>query len=168
MIDVFGYEKLRVNCIDISKTAIDLVKKHSSFDEKFVDAHKCDIVNEEIPFEPSTADFCLFLFVLSALSPSEHLQVLTKLGDQMKKGGVVYFRDYGRYDMAQLRFASRGNQKLADNFYVCKDKTRRYYFTIEEIEDMFNKIGFEKIENKYMYRMIENRKEEKRMYRVWI
>ena len=48
------------------------------------------------------------------------------------------------------------------------DKTRAYYFTLEEIEELFKKVGFEVIENKYHYRMIENRKEEKRMYRVWI
>ena len=57
---------------------------------------------------------------------------------------------------------------MGQNFYVCKDKTRRYYFSLEEIEGLFNQVGFEKIENRYMYRMIENRKEEKRMYRVWI
>lgn len=93
---------------------------------------------------------------------------MEKLSEQMKSGSVIYFRDYGRYDMAQLRFAKRGNQKLADNFYVRHDKTRAYYFTLEEIEDLFKKVGFEVIENKYHYRMVENRKEEKRMYRVWI
>ena len=86
----------------------------------------------------------------------------------MKPGGVVYFRDYGRYDLGQLRFASRGNQKLADNFYVCADKTRRYYFTLEELQEMFEKAGFEVIENRFHYRLIENRKEQKKMYRVWI
>lgn len=80
----------------------------------------------------------------------------------------MYFRDYGRYDMAQLRFAQRGKQKLADNFYVCADKTRRYYFTIEQIAELFGAVGFEVIENKYHYRLIENRKEEKKMHRVWI
>ena len=81
---MFSYKKLRVNCIDISKTAIALVKKHKSYDERFVDAHKCDIVNDPIPFPNSSADFSLFLFVLSALSPSEYLNVIKKLGDQMK------------------------------------------------------------------------------------
>lgn len=86
----------------------------------------------------------------------------------MKKGAVVYFRDYGRYDMAQLRFAKRGNQKLGENFYLRHDKTRAYYFTLEEVQELFESVGFTMLENRYCYRVIENRKEQKRMYRVWI
>jgi SAM-dependent methyltransferase len=115
----------------LSKTAINLVKNHQLYQEEHVNAIKADLVNDPIPFEENTADYCLFLFVLSAITPEKFPQVLAKLSAQIKKGGVVYFRDYGRYDMAQLRFAQRGKQKLADNFYVCADKTRRYYFTIE-------------------------------------
>ena len=126
------------------------------------------MVNDLIPFQKESAHFGLFMFVLSALSPEKFQIVVDKLGEQIKEGGVVYFRDYGRYDFAQLRFALRGNQKLADNFYVRHDKTRAYYFTLEEIREIFTKAGFEEIENKYCYRVIENRKLEKRMYRVWI
>ena len=168
LIEHLGYPRLRVNCCDLSKTAIALIKKHEKYNEEYVKAFQCDVVNDPIPFEANTADFCLFLFVLSGISPDKHLPVMQKLSDQMKSGGVIYFRDYGRYDMAQLRFAKRGNQKLADNFYVRHDKTRAYYFTLEEIEDLFKKVGFEVIENKYHYRMVENRKEQLRMYRVWI
>jgi hypothetical protein len=86
----------------------------------------------------------------------------------MKSGGILYFRDYGRYDLAQLRFATRKNQKLKDNFYMRSDKTRAYYFTIEEVQEIFEKAGFKQVENKYHYRMIENRKEKLKMNRVWI
>ena len=48
------------------------------------------------------------------------------------------------------------------------DKTRAYYFTIEEVEQLFGTAGFETIENKYFYRVIENRKKEIAMHRVWI
>ena len=39
------------------------------------------------------------------------------------------------------------------------DKTRAYYFILEEVAELFEKNGFKVIENKYFYRMIENRKE---------
>jgi len=48
------------------------------------------------------------------------------------------------------------------------DKTRAYYFTTEEVQAIFEKAGFKTVENEYHYRLIENRKDEKRMHRVWI
>ena len=77
----------------------------------------------------------------------------------MAPGENIYFRDYGRYDMAQLRFTKHGNQKLGDNFYFRFDKiwqnlTRAYYFTIEEVKHLFCSNGFEIIENKFTHRMV--------------
>ena len=59
-----------------------------------------------------------------------------------------------------------GNSKLKDNFYVRNDKTRAYYFLMEEVLDLFKE--FECVEKKYCYRVVENRKDSKTMHRVWI
>jgi len=79
LIETFGYEKLRVNCCDLSKTAINLVKNHQLYQEEHVNAIKADLVNDPIPFEENSADFCLFLFVLSAITPEKFPEVLAKL-----------------------------------------------------------------------------------------
>ena len=147
---------------------MNFVKANERFNPEHVNATACDLTTEEIPFVPNTADFGIFLFVMSAIAPENHRKVAEKLLNQFKPGGMLYFRDYGRYDLAQLRLAQRQKQKLKDNFYVRSDNTRAYYFTTEEVKEIFEGVGWKQVENEYHYRLIENRKDDKKMHRVWI
>lgn len=71
---------------------------------------------------PEAVDIASLIFVLSAIHPDKFLQAMCSVAGVLKPGGFLVFRDYGLYDMAQLRFG-RGN-KLAENFYVRQDGTR--------------------------------------------
>jgi methyltransferase-like protein 6 len=110
----------------------------------------------------------VLIFVLSAIAPEKHESVLTKIYDALSTGGILYFRDYAQYDMAQIRFAQKNKNKVSDNLYMRHDKTLAYYFDKEKIEELLKKIGFEIIDSNIIYRLIQNRKDNKNMHRLWL
>jgi tRNAThr (cytosine32-N3)-methyltransferase len=150
--------------VDYSKEAIDLIKNDPEFNNQRLNVFTWDITTQ-IPLHLSgSMDIILCIFVLSALHPASWEKVVDNIYDLLKPGGIVLFRDYGRYDLTQLRFKSQ--RWLDDNFYVRGDGTRVYFFTNEELDKMFNK--FDIIQNHADNRLLINRKKMLKMYRIWM
>lgn len=85
--------------------------------------------------EPSSVDIVVLVFVLSALHPYEWSRAVANIYKMLKPGGLVVLRDYGRYDLTQLRF--KGRRLLEENLYVRGDKTRVYFFELDELSLLF-------------------------------
>ncbi|KAJ3105017.1 Methyltransferase-like protein 2-A [Phlyctochytrium planicorne] len=138
-------KKLFVYAADFSKTAVDVVKSNPEYDETRCKAFVFDITSpappEEIP--PESLDICICIFVLSALHPSAWTNAAQNIFKLLKPGGLCVFRDYGRYDLTQLRF--KGGRLLESNFYIRGDGTQVYFFTQNDVNTIFS--DFEILQN---------------------
>ncbi|KAG5213743.1 hypothetical protein JEQ12_009529 [Ovis aries] len=116
-------------CCDFASGAVELVKSHASYRAAQCCAFVHDVCDHSLPypFPDGTLDVILLVFVLSSIHPDRMQSVINRLSKLLKPGGMLLFRDYGRYDKTQLRF-KRGHC-LSENFYVRGDGTRAYFFT---------------------------------------
>lgn len=113
-----------IHACDISPRAIEFVKLHPMYSESRINAFQTDIINEDIlkKIATETIDIISLIFVLSSIDPTDYRIVIRTLKSLLKPGGYVLFRDYGLYDMAQLRF--KPGHKISENFYMRQDGTR--------------------------------------------
>lgn len=120
--------------------------------------------DDEIPISGVNSVF--LVFTLSAIDPIYYSKILQKIGRCMKKGGKIYFKDYGRMDMVQLRYKS--DRCIKSNFYRRSDGTFTKFFVVDDLRKIVEENGFvvkDLLEDK---RLIINRKRKVEMYRVWI
>jgi len=130
-------EKLKVHACDYSKKAVQVMRESQLYDERYMRADVWDAAGtgeKALPpgLEKGSVDIVVMIFIFSALSPSQWKQACRNVWDVLKPGGIVLFRDYGRGDLAQVRF--KKGRYLEENFYVRGDGTRVYFFEKDELE----------------------------------
>ncbi|KAL2820565.1 S-adenosyl-L-methionine-dependent methyltransferase [Aspergillus cavernicola] len=194
-------EQLMVHACDFSKTAVKVIRESEQYDPKHITADVWDISAQ--PSEESdglppglaegSVDVVILIFIFSALSPDQWERSIRNIYRVLKPGGQVLFRDYGRGDLAQVRF--KKNRYLDENFYVRGDGTRVYFFDREELYEMWGGWTPEKglLESKISdaaaaetaqptakegafdirnlavdNRLVVNRQRKLKMYRCWI
>lgn len=157
-----------VYACDFSTRAVDFVKNNALYDPKKMKAFTCDITTQHVFSEipPQTLDIITMIFVMSAIHPDNFQEVANTLMKLLKPGGLLLFRDYGLYDMTQLRF--KPGNKIADNFYVRQDLTRTYFFSLDEVKTIFETAGFEILQNNFIARKTINKKENLNVQRWFL
>jgi tRNAThr (cytosine32-N3)-methyltransferase len=132
---------LRIHACDYSKTAIEVIRSNEAYDGEILRADVWDVAGtgeNALPprVEPQSVDVVVMIFIFSALQPTQWLQAVKNVYNVLKPGGIVLFRDYGRGDLAQVRF--KKGRYLEENFYIRGDGTRVYFFEQEELRDIWS------------------------------
>ncbi|KAK5092468.1 hypothetical protein LTR70_005429 [Exophiala xenobiotica] len=139
-------EGLRVWAVDFSKRAVETMREAEDYaaigegrDGRKGEMHAeiWDVAGDELPegMEEGMADVVIMIFIFSALSPKQWARAVRNVWRVLKPGGEVLFRDYGRGDLAQVRF--KAGRWMEENFYVRGDGTRVYFFEKEELEEIW-------------------------------
>ncbi|KAL9616382.1 MAG: hypothetical protein Q9160_008736 [Pyrenula sp. 1 TL-2023] len=134
-------EELEIWAADYSRKAVEVMEQGKR--EEFADDSQqakgtlhpvvWDVSSEELPsgLSEGSVDIILLIFIFSALSPSQWRAAVANIHRLLKPGGEVLFRDYGRGDLAQVRF--KDGRWMGENFYARGDGTRVYFFEQEEV-----------------------------------
>jgi tRNAThr (cytosine32-N3)-methyltransferase len=144
-------KKLKIHACDFSKKAVELIRDNELYDPQFIQADVWDVAsspdseNGGLPpgLAENSVDVVLMIFIFSALNPKQWDQAVRNIWRVLKPGGQVLFRDYGRGDLAQVRF--KKGRWMEENFYVRGDGTRVYFFEQDELEEIW---GAKKREDK--------------------
>ena len=164
---------LYVNAIDFARSAIEILRQHKAvtqFPGRLL-ANVCNVIADTLPL-PSAVfgqlDMVLCMFVISAISPEHQLGAFQKLAAEIKPGGKLLFRDYGRYDEAQLRF--KKGSKVQENLYVRNDGTLAFYFELGELTALCKQCGLKPVEDRCGYIRIAqaNRQQGVSRHRVFV
>jgi methyltransferase-like protein 6 len=118
---------------DCSANAVKLLQTHAKYNEETTcKAFVTDIAETAIPAEEiadKSIDLVTLIFMLSAIPPEKHRDVLQRLRRVLKPNATILFRDYGLYDLTQMRFFSKKTSKLSENLYKRGDGTLTFFFS---------------------------------------
>lgn len=172
-------KNLKIHACDFSKKAVEVIRENEAYDNGLhIQADVWDVASDALPpgLEPASVDVVLMIFIFSALSPTQWDQAVRNIYTVLKPGGEVLFRDYGRGDLAQVRF--KKGRYLEENFYIRGDGTRVYFFEKDELAKIWTgadpevpgpgPTGFEVIDLAVDRRLLINRAKELKMYRCWM
>jgi methyltransferase-like protein 6 len=170
-----------IHGLDISQQAITLLQQEPRFisfnergrklsqneQQQAVYGHVCDI-SKEIPNScKGISDVTTLLFCLSAIDPSDMIVATQNVISTLKPGGILVFRDYGRYDEAQMKLGISRSKQIKNNFYRKHDGTKCYYFTLDDVSKLFS-TDLNIIELKYLRRIYHNKGIGQQRRRVWV
>lgn len=170
-----------VTAIDFSEASVLQLRDAAGrlgLDSSRFRAEVCDVSARPCPppLQGLGADACLMIFLLSAVEMAQMPDVLSNAWEALCPGGQVYFRDYGLYDSAQLKWPSAQQSSTpassagpaVGSTYWRQDGTLSHFFEQSHLEALFEAAGFVTVEVEYACVRVVNRKKRTHMQRVFV
>ncbi|VDP78317.1 unnamed protein product [Echinostoma caproni] len=174
----------RIYACDISEQAIHLFRDRATSSGLSCCAFVCDVtkpdaleqslrnaaptVESDVSDSLPQFDLVTLIFVLSALEPLSMPICLRNIASVLKPGGRLLFRDYGLHDHSQLRFG-RSTRLYPDRpSYARQDGTLSYFFSVEELTELFTQAGLSVHHCDYVYKQTTNMAERLAVRRVFV
>ncbi|KHJ79079.1 hypothetical protein OESDEN_21283 [Oesophagostomum dentatum] len=153
---------------DYSDVAVRVLKEDEKYDADRMSAFVWDITQDPPADAPpkESLDYVLCIYVLSAIHPSKIPQAIHNLVTLLKPGGMLLLKDYGRFDLTQLRF--KKDRYIEENLYCRGDGTLVYFFSKDELDRLLRAAGLVQKANFVDKRLIVNRAKKVKMYRKWL
>jgi methyltransferase-like protein 6 len=157
---------LRAHGVDVASAAIRSLEAELEKEPGLAvrcQAQVCD-AQQGLPFEDETAAAILVVFTLSSLPRPAQVVLLKRAAAALRPGGYLFFRDYGLYDMVQMRCKRR----VDDCTYIKEDGILCVFFSLADIEHLALQAGLLVEENKYCTVRNRNRKIKQDIDRVFL
>jgi SAM-dependent methyltransferase len=105
----------------------------------------------DLPFPEASFDVVLCHGVLQHLFEAERKQAADQMTNVLKPGGKLIFEAFGREDMRY------GGDAVEQHTFRRKNGIIYHYFTMEEVEDLFDKLDIIKKENRLKKKIFRGR-----------
>ncbi|KHJ75858.1 methyltransferase domain protein, partial [Oesophagostomum dentatum] len=140
-----------------SDVAVRVLKEDEKYDPDRMSAFVWDITQDPPADAPpkESLDYVLCIYVLSAIHPSKIPQAIHNLVSLLKPGRMLLLKDYGRFDLTQLRF--KKDRYIEENLYCRGDGTVVYFFSKDELDRLLRAAGLAQKANFVDKRLIVNR-----------
>lgn len=140
-------KRLEMVAVDFSKQSVETMRNAEDYADVaagkdgrqgIMRAEQWDAAGYDLPpgIQEHSVDLVVMIFIFSALNPKQWQQAVHNVWRVLKPGGEVLFRDYGRGDLAQVRF--KAGRWMEENFYVRGDGTRVYFFDKDELAEIWS------------------------------
>ena len=150
--------------LDCAQGALALARADARFDASKTRLHHWTAGEDWPDVAPMRPIICLMIFFLSAV-PADVIPGLLERIRERHPGARLLIRDYGEYDMTQLR--SRPETRTIEGQYVRSDGTLRTFFSLDAMRALLSPhFDIERMD--FSMRCLRNRKSNVTMYRRWI